>query len=246
MTCAPSVSGPPMSEFALDEHPNVDCGIVTFAHAAMLPPFAEQTPQGSRGIAVDILLEAAKRAGLSVKILALPFEELHTAVSTGVASAIFPIGISAERKKLFDFSDPLIMTGGGLFTKIVHGAEMPTLEALSGKVVTTPITGPLFDIIKENSPNIRLLPSANYEESFQQLIDGRAEAAALNFHVGRAMIEQRFAGLVRAPLSTFVDLPMAVAASRNEKRWLIEILNLSLRQIRSEGTQEKAVVYTEN
>lgn len=207
---------------------------VVLAHAAGFPPFAELTPQGSAGIAVDVLREAVKRAGLNVELLALPFAELHKAAFNGVATAIFPVGMNGHRDDQFDFSDPLIVSGGALFTRIADGDDAPTLESLSGKVVTTPVAGPLYELIRQSSPDITLLPSANYEESFAQLIDGRADAAALNIHVGKTMIEQRFAGLVRAPMSTFVDLPMAVAAPRQARRGLIEKLNLALRQIRSE------------
>lgn len=173
-------------------------------------------------------------------MLAMPFEELHTALSRGVASAIFPVGVSAERNDRFDFTEPLLSTGGGLFTKVSDGAAMPTLEALHGKVVTTPIAGPLYRIIQRNAPAIDLLSSGSYEESFQQLIEGRAAAAALNIHVGKAMVEQHYAGSIRVPSETFVALPMAVAVSRGEKRWLVEALDLALREIRSEDPAKQS------
>jgi polar amino acid transport system substrate-binding protein len=223
-----------MSGHAIDDSDGGDGGTVVLAHAAGFSPFAELTPQGSSGIAVDVLREAAKRAGLRVQLLALPFAELHKAAFNGVAAAIFPVGINGHRESQFDFSDPLIMSGGALFTRCSEGDDAPTLESLSGKVVTTPGAGPLYDLIRQSSAAIRLLPSTNYEESFAQLIDGRADAAALNFHVGKTMIEQDYAGLVRAPSSTFVDLPMAVAVPRRARRGLIEKLNFALRQIRSE------------
>jgi polar amino acid transport system substrate-binding protein len=216
-----------------DRHDTVGETLV-FAHATRFLPFAELTPQGSTGIAVDVLREAAKRAGLKLELLALPFEELHAAAFEGLACAIFPVGINGHRDAQFDFSDPLIVSGGALFTRSSDGDATPALATLSGKVVTTPMAGPLYEIIRTSFPEIRLLPSANYEESFRQLLDRRADAAALNLHVGRAMIDRYFAGQVRAPCSTFVDLPMAVAVPRQTRRGLIEKLNLALREIRSE------------
>jgi ABC-type amino acid transport substrate-binding protein len=206
---------------------------VVCAHAAGFPPFAEWTAQGSSGIAVDVLREAADLAGLKLELVALPFEDLHAAAFDGRACAIFPVGVNADRNELFDFSDPLIVSGGGLFTRASEGGEAPSLDGLAGKVVTTPSAGPLVEIIRRSSPGVRLLPSANYEQSFEQLIDGRADIAALNLHVGKAMIAQRYGGLVSAPSSTFVDMPMAVAAPKNKQRWLIDRLNLALRRIRS-------------
>lgn len=223
-----------MPESAIDDRRDSATETVVFAHAAGFSPFAALTPQGSAGMAVDVLRKAAQRAGLRAQLLALPFEELHAAAFNGAVSAIFPVGINAYRNDQFDFSDPLIVSGGALFTRSSDGGATPALATLSGKVVTTPVAGPLYEIIRTSFPAIRLLPSANYQQSFQQLLDRRADAAALNFHVGKAMIEQHFVGQVRTPSSTFVDLPMAVAAPRLARRGLIEKLNLALRQIRSE------------
>lgn len=217
---------------AIDERDDPMHETVVFAHAAGFPPFAELTPQGSAGIAVDVLREAAELAGLKLELLALPFAQLQAAASDGRASAIFPVAVNPERNDRFDFSDPLIVSGGGLFTRTSDDAGAASLAMLAGKVVTTPASGPLVEIIRRSAPGVSILPSASYEESFEQLIDGRADMAALNFHVGKAMIAQRFAGLVSAPSSTFVDMPMAVAAPRKTRRWLIERLNRALRQIR--------------
>jgi ABC-type amino acid transport substrate-binding protein len=58
----------------------------------------------AEGLAVDIVLAAAARAGVNVELVPVPFEQIQRTLEDGRAQAIFPLSITPERLPSFDFS----------------------------------------------------------------------------------------------------------------------------------------------
>lgn len=52
------------------------------------PPYAMSTDDGAKGLSVDILREAARRAGLAVRFVALPWKRCLQAVEAGEVDAV--------------------------------------------------------------------------------------------------------------------------------------------------------------
>jgi ABC-type amino acid transport substrate-binding protein len=158
---------------------------VRMAFQEHFPPFVEIKDGKPTGQAVDIVRAAAARAGVDVDFVPVPFDQVHGTLKDGRADAIFPIAITPERESVYDFSAPLLMTGGAIFVR----TPTPTpanLAALVGKTVVTPGTGPLVPYIQKNAPDLKLVITKNYEESLDRIVSGEAAAAALNFQVGAA------------------------------------------------------------
>src|SRR6185369_6126026 len=129
---------------------------VRLAHAESFPPYAQMREGKSEGMAVDIVSAAAARAGLQIRFVVVPFEELQRTVEDGRADAIFPTGITPERRKTLDFSAPLLSTGGSIYVRAPQEAP-DDLAALAGKTVVTPRTGPLAAYIEKNAPQVKVL-----------------------------------------------------------------------------------------
>ena len=87
--------------------------------------------------------------------------------------------LGPERLRSYDFSAPVAATGGTLFVRVPNTTP-ENLVAMSGKVVVTPRPGPLADLIARTAPTVKLLLTANYEQSLAHVIDSTADAAALN------------------------------------------------------------------
>lgn len=205
------------------------------AHAESFPPYAEARDGRSEGMAVDILRAAAAKAGLQIALVAVPFEELQRTVEDGRAEAIFPTGITPQRRKSLDFSAPLLSTGGSLYVRAPEEAPSE-LAALAGRTVVTPRTGPLAAYIEKNAPQVKVLRSASYEESLAMLVDGKADAAALNSHVGGRIADKLYPGRVNVASRMFLEVPLAVAVKKGTHARLIEDLDKGLAAIRADGT----------
>lgn len=151
---------------------------VRIAHQSSFPPFIYVKDGKSVGLLVDILNAAAAREGIEIVFVAVPFAQVHATLTDGRAEAIVPLAITPERQKSYDFSAPLVTTGGALFVR----APNPTpasLAALSGKTVVTPKTGPFAAYIRKTAPQVKLVITTDYEQSFERIISrqgGRSSA----------------------------------------------------------------------
>ena len=208
------------------------------AHAESFPPYAEARDGQSVGMAVDILRAAAAKAGLQITFVIVPFEQLQRTLEDGRADAIFPTGITPERRKTLDFSAPLLSTGGSLYVRAP--AQAPDdLASMNGKTVVTPRTGPLAAYIEKNAPQVRVLRTASYEESLAQLVEGKADAAALNSHVGGRIADKLYPGKVSVARRMFLEVPLALAVAKGTQAGTLKRLDEGIAAIRADGTWER-------
>jgi polar amino acid transport system substrate-binding protein len=68
------------------------------------------------------------------------------------------------------------------------------------------------------------------------LLSGEADAAALNFQVGRRLASTLHAGKVTLPETLFLELPLAVAVRKGQSADLIAKLDKGIAAIRADGT----------
>ena len=211
---------------------------VRVAFQEHFPPFVEIKDGKATGLAVDIVRAAAAKAGIAVDFVPVPFDQVHGTLKDGRADAIFPIAITPEREAVYDFSAPLLMTGGAIFVRVPDPTPA-NFAVLKGKTVVTPGTGPLVPYIQKNAPDLKLVLTKNYEESLDQIVSGEAAAAALNFQVGAAMANQLYPGKVTMPTTMFAELPDTVAVTKGQHADLLKRLNDGLAAIRADGTWDQ-------
>ena len=212
--------------------------VVRVAHAESFPPYAEARDGRSEGMAVDLLRAAAAKAGLELAFVVVPFEQLQRTLEDGRAEAIFPTGITPERRKTLDFSAPLLSTGGSLYVRAPQQAP-DGLASMEGKTVVTPRTGPLAAYIEKNAPQVKVLRTASYEESLALLVEGKADAAALNSHVGGRIADKLYPGKVNVARKLFLEVPLAVAVARGTQAATLKRLDEGIAAIRADGSWEQ-------
>lgn len=89
------------------------------------------------GIDVEVMAEAAKRAGFSVDLQFKPWDELIRMVETGECDGAFALFNSANRDKsvMFMEATPIHYSDYVLFTKVGTKFSFRTYEDLRGKVI---------------------------------------------------------------------------------------------------------------
>jgi polar amino acid transport system substrate-binding protein len=211
---------------------------VRVAHQADFPPLAYVQDGKSVGLFVDLLQAAAAREGITLEFVPVPFAEVQQTLIDGRAQAIFPLGNIPERRQTFDFSDEFLPTGGALFVRTADPAP-ENLAALAGKSLVTPRTGPLAGYIAKNAPDVKLILSANYEESLAQVIHGNADAAALNVQVGAQLAAKLYPGQLKRGPGMFAAQPLAVGVTKGQNAALVARLNAGLAAIKADGTWQR-------
>ncbi len=202
------------------------------------PPFVELKDGKPAGLVVDLLEAAAARANFEVRFVLVPFAEVQGTLSDGRAQAIVPLAITAERQETFDFSQPILMTGGAFFVRAPDPTP-PSIGALAGKVVVTPRTGPLVPFLQKNGAAVKLELTKDYPDSLARVIDGRADAAALNFQVGTSMAATLYPSKFTLPSIMFTEVPDAVATRKGEGARVLALVNDGMAAIRADGTWQK-------
>jgi hypothetical protein len=82
----------------------------------------------------------------------------------------------------------------------------------------TPSAGPLTDIISRTAPAVKLSLTTDYEQSLARVIDGSADAAALNYHAGAVSAARLHPGQITKPSAMFQEMVNAVAVPRRGQR----------------------------
>lgn len=208
---------------------------VRIAYNRLLPPFSEEKDGKAFGLVVDLVRAAAERAGYDVAFIPVPLEQMEAALKDGRAVATIPTAISADRRERLDFSAPVLPTGGALFVRAPQ-ATPDDLQALAGKTLVTPRTGPLAAYIQKMAPGVKLVVTEDYETSLAQLAKGEADAAALNYQTGAILAQRLYPAQITVPQTMFLELPFAAAVMKGQNADFLKRFNEGLAAIRADNT----------
>lgn len=200
------------------------------------PPFVQQRDGRGAGLAIDALDALARQSGIDLEYLSAPAASIPAILAEGKADAVFPLAINADRLALYDFSDPVLFTGGGFFVAAPSLSPFG-LDQLHGKKIATPATGPLAGYIRANAPAAQLILTKDYIEPLRMIVTGEADAAALNLEAGRILVGNLYAGRITVPSSHFHKLPLALGIPKDNKKKLpiLQRLNTAIQRAAALG-----------
>lgn len=171
------------------------------------------------GLVIDALapgVDALRRAGADVGWVPLTLADQVPALTEGRVDLLAGLGVTADRRKRLVFGKPLVRTGGALFA----GRGTSLVQR-----IVTPTSGPLREPVGAAFPDCTLLDAADYPDALSQVLAGRADAAALNLHVGTALAEREHPGLFELPQEPFSPIELAPAYTPNhdlDLRWVLD------------------------
>ena len=161
------------------------------------------SPAGPQGLAVAILTTGFEKLGTEADWVPLSLTEQISALCNGEVDMLACLGVTTERQSQVVFGDPIIRTGGALFTIERQPTELTR--------IVTPSAGPLVAATQAAYPTCSVVEVDNYPQALRRVVDGHADAAALNFHVGSQLAEREFPGRFAAPETTFQTVYLAPA-----------------------------------
>ena len=171
------------------------------------------------GMLIDIINMVLTGGKYSIDKISCDMESHLLQLENGEIDAFLGIAVTDERNASLNFTQPLIRTGGAWFVLSEAG------DICSAKKVVTPRSGPLTSIITRLYPHMKVLPSANYSEALELVVKGEVDAAALNYHVGKNMVLDRYPGKFVIPKEMFQELDLAVAFKDDAPGELLDFFN---------------------
>lgn len=190
----------------------------------------------ARGLVIDLLSEAFDRIGVGADFVTVPLPEHEEAIRSGKIDTVAFKAITPERQRDYDFSIPITTTGAAWFasaSKPVEGSR-----PLSGSRLTTPAAGPLIAQLRRNFPDCSFVDVNSYAEALNAVIDGKADYAALNFHMGCYLANRDHAGRFHLPDAPFQQMAIGFALAKGSNADFLVRFNRALNEMHSAGMVE--------
>lgn len=215
--------------------------MIRLAHIESFEPFAAVQDGKSEGLAVDIITAALELVSYKVEFIGVEQDKEKDFLKEGKVDGLAFFGMNPERKQVYDFSDPYLMTGGALFVKAPNPASTD-LRDFEGKTVATPEKGPLAGYIRKNYPEVKLLTDVkDYSETLQVVVEGKADAAALNTQSGAVLAQKEFPAQFSMPDEGFLAVPIGIGVIKGEHVEFLNKFNEGLKIILKDGTYDRLV-----
>ncbi len=201
------------------------------------------------GIDVDILVAAAKRAGIDIDIEFKPWDELVRMMKQGECDGAFSLFLSPEREKeaLFLEAEPIHFSDYVLFTKVGADFDFTTYDDLSsktiGRVAGTSLGSEFDAALAAGKLTVKEYP--DLAASLRGLLTGEINAYAGNIDVTyyRLKAMGMTSSITYLPKKLVKQKPAYLAMSRaskyKDKERVIQGLERALAKMRKDGTYNK-------
>lgn len=185
-------------------------------------PFSYLEDQNPAGIVVERIVAIFEKANIPAEFISAGLTSLIEGLMEGQFDILAVLAKTEERTKTLAFSKPIIVSGGAWF---MASGRMPLVDDELPKTVVTPKVGPLVAQISSLYPEIKIILTEDYDSALQDVMAGKADAAALNWHVGKMLVAQKYDGQFHIPKAPFNTMPLYMATKLENADAIIERLN---------------------
>jgi|UniRef100_A0A7V4CLT3 lysine-arginine-ornithine-binding protein len=190
------------------------------------------------GFDIDIANELAKRLGVKLEIVNLPFDSLIPALLQGKIDLIIAgMTITEERAKVVDFSKPYFEANQAIVVRKDGKFEPKKLEELVGKKVAVQL-GTTGDLVVSEINGVQVVRFQKFTDAFLELQNGRVDAVVLDEAPAKAYVKKFPKFLISAVVDTGETYGIAVKKGNKE---LLNFVNQTLDILKSSGTYNKLI-----
>jgi ABC-type amino acid transport substrate-binding protein len=201
-----------------------------------LPPMIYSEAGRPIGIVVDIARAIQERMKRPIKIRYMDWTEAQELMLAGKADALLQINATEERRKVYDFSDPLLESEFSIF--VSAGREgIYNIGSLRGLEVGVEKKG-LPILILKRDPMIKPVIIPDVVKGFYWLADGRVDAVVADRWVGSFVLAENHIKGIRIAGVPVEKSSSAIAVRKGDTELLTEI-NRVLAEIKGDGTYTK-------
>lgn len=159
------------------------------------PPFVVSTPDGPKGLMVEVVTEAFRRMGRPVRIDLFPLQRDFQLLDIGKAEGMFTVKQTAERMDTYLFGNqPLLLQDYVFFTRKdskweFNGDFNSLADARVGMVEKTSF-GSVFDAAVLRGAFKHLETSLDFEGNFKKLLGKRVDVVISSRVVGWSILKK--------------------------------------------------------
>lgn len=214
---------------------------VLFLGNKNLAPVISLNRETPNGVAIDIVRAVSQYISLPVDIQTADWAEAQKLVAEGGADALIQINPTKERRKIYDFSGPLLETHISVFTRTAQGVQ--NIESLHNLRVGVEAGGLPEQLLKEhpgvlNHSEITLVFIENFLDGFNLLKNDSLDAVVVDERVGKYILATNNIRGIKISGDPIYSSYSAIAVKKGNELLLNEI-NEGLQKIKADGTYQK-------
>jgi polar amino acid transport system substrate-binding protein len=194
-----------------------------------------------QGVMVDLATEVGKEAGFTVQIEPMQFSTLIAALTANkidlISAAMF---ITAPRKEVIDFSEPVYTYGEGLIVPKSDTKDYVSYEELKGAVVGAQVGTAFVDALKKTGLFAEVKVYDTIVDILRDVNAGRIKAGFGDYPIFAYNLQQGLFPEVRLVKSYKAKIPGSVGIGvRKSDTELLKKVNAALEKIKADGRLDK-------
>jgi signal transduction histidine kinase len=184
------------------------------------------------GVDVELAQSLSKALGREVRIELVDWADAQERVLRQDADGLLSMSMTDERRRLYDFSTPIISHDFAFFVR--SGETVPALTDFAGKTVGVTAAG-LPRHILQRSTQATLITVDHYDDGFARLARGEIDAVAADLWVGAYTVERSGVRDIVPAGRPFATLQGGIAVAKGNTE-LVADLDRAIAQLETDGT----------
>ncbi|GAB7022437.1 basic amino acid ABC transporter substrate-binding protein [Salidesulfovibrio brasiliensis] len=210
-------------------------GVIIVGNSPDYPPYENMDGDKRVGFDIDLMEAMAKHLGVDVKWKTMGFDTIIAAVTMKQVDIGFSgFGITEERKRSVDFSEPYYRSGQVIV--VTPGSDIKSGEDLKGKRVAAQIGTTGVEAAKKVE-GTEVVEPENWSVAFMMLKTKSVDAVVADIPVADEFAKKQ--GFVIAPEPLTEELNAIIVPKGNQD--LVDALNGALAKVKADGTLDKLV-----
>ncbi len=206
---------------------------LVFGYEPDFAPLTFADENGACGLIIDLLAQAFRGFGSTIDFVPVGLPRHEAALFAGEVDGLAFKAIIRERAGDFDFSAPLIDSGAAWF--VLPGGPPGEDHPPAHARLATPAKGPLIAQLRVDFPGSDFVAVETYAEALGSVAEGKADRAALNFHIGCYLARRDFPGRFELPVAPFHSLPIGFAVAKGTHADTLDKFNRALLEMWAAG-----------
>lgn len=223
-----------LSNFSFADTVNMESShSLVFLGNENLPPMVYVEDGKPKGVVVDIVTALGQKMRKTIDIKPTDWAEAQKIVEQGGADALIQINESDERKKIYDFSEPLLESKFSIFTHTAIMGISGTVD-LRGLRVAVESKGLPITILQED-PLIKIVDVNSVLDGFQLLKEDKVDAVISDEWVGEYIIASNGINDVKIAGNPIAQIMSSIAVRKGDTE-LLAAINKGLIEMKNDGT----------
>ncbi|MFC2946982.1 transporter substrate-binding domain-containing protein [Virgibacillus sediminis] len=190
------------------------------------------------GFDIDLINAIADEAGFEIEMETTNFDGIIPGLQTGQFDiAIAGIGITEERKKSIDYSDPYFESGLAIGVA-ADNEDIKGMEDLEGKTIATRMGSTSSAYIKENIEGAEANEYEQLDQAYMAVENGSADAILYDDPNVRYYIQTSGEGSLKVVGDLYKAEEYGIAVTKGKEE-LVEAINTALAELRENGTYDE-------